>query len=320
MRKFFLVIGSILLLLIGAVHAQQKDVTGTVTDATGTPVPNASIRIKGTKTGTSADANGQFKIKASANTVLIVSGIGFETREVTVGNAATVEVRLPQDTRALSEVVVTGVGTATTKKKLGISVQSVSAAQLPAAPTASIDQALIGKVPGAQISSISGNPGDPVNIVLRGINTVQRGTLPIVLVDGIQMSATDLNSLDLSSIDRVEVVEGAAASALYGAQGANGVIQLFTKKGKIGRPQINISSSYAGNSYINSGDFHKARLHPYLTDASNNIIDYASGQPLKYLDDGTLTGISYANATSLPSGGKTQCQLQVWYIEPAQHQ
>src|SRR6516164_5795560 len=101
MRKFFLVIGSILLLLIGAAHAQQKDVTGTVTDATGTPVPNASIRIKGTKTGTSADANGQFHIKAAANTVLIVSGIGFETREVPVGSGPTVQVRLSQDTRAL---------------------------------------------------------------------------------------------------------------------------------------------------------------------------------------------------------------------------
>jgi TonB-linked SusC/RagA family outer membrane protein len=315
MRKFLLMTGGLLCLLVTATFGQTKQVTGSVTDISGSPIPNASIRIKGTKTGTSADASGNFTIMASPSTVLIISGIGFETREVTVGNLTKVTVQLPQDNRSLNEVVVTGVGTATTKKKLGIAVQSVSASQLPATPTASIDQALVGKVPGAQISTISGNPGDPVNIVLRGINTVQRGTKPLIMMDGVEVPG-DLTSLDLSSVERVEVVEGAAAATLYGAQGANGVIQLFTKKGRAGKVSLNFSSSYAGNSYINSGNFHKSALHPYLTDASNNIVDYATGQPLQFTPDGLLKGISYANATSLPSGEKHSANSRYGILSP----
>src|SRR5204862_2741500 len=116
-----------------------------------------------------------------------------------------------------------------------IAVEAIAADRLPATPSASIDQALVGKIAGAQISSVSGNPGDPVNILLRGINTVQGGTKPLILVDGVQVAATDINSLDLSNIERVEVVQGAASASIYGAQGANGVIQVFTKKGKKGR-------------------------------------------------------------------------------------
>ena len=93
------------------------------------------------------------------------------------------------------------------------------------------------------------------------------------MLDGIQVRTTDLNSLDLSTIERVEVVQGAASAALYGAQGANGVIQLFSKKGKKGAPAINFSTGYAANSYINTGHVNKANLHPYATDANNNIVD-----------------------------------------------
>src|SRR5258708_35763536 len=172
-----------------------------------------------------------------------MSAIGFEAKEVRGGTSPVLNGQLSTDSKSLSEVVVTGVGTATSKRKLGIAVESVSSDKLPAAPTASIDQARIGKLPEAQKSSISGNPGDPVNIVLRGINTVQGGTKPLILVDGVEVRATDINSLDLSNIERDEVVNGAASSTMYGAQGANGVIQIITKKGKKGGTQINFSSA-----------------------------------------------------------------------------
>jgi outer membrane receptor protein involved in Fe transport len=219
------------MLVTMGLHAQLTQITGKVTDATGTPIPSATIRLKNGKGGTSADLQGAFTIKAPPNSVLVASGIGYETKEVKI-TGETINIQLNTDSRSLSEVVVTGVGVATSKKKLGISVESVTASQLPAAPSASIDQALIGKIPGAQISSVSGNPGDPVNILLRGINSIQGGTQPLIMLDGIQVRTTDLNSLDLSTIDRVEVVQGAASAALYGAQGANGVIQLFSKKDK----------------------------------------------------------------------------------------
>jgi TonB-dependent starch-binding outer membrane protein SusC len=272
MRKNRHFLTCILLLVTMGLHAQTTQITGKVLDPTGTPIPSATIRTKGGKSGTSADANGVFSIKAPLNSMILISGIGYETKEVKI-TSATMSITLNNDSKSLSEVVVTGTGVATSKKKLGISVEAVSASQLPAAPSASIDQALIGKIPGAQISSVSGNPGDPVNILLRGINSIQGGTQPLIMLDGIQVRTTDLNSLDLSTIDRVEVVQGAASAALYGAQGANGVIQLFSKKGKKGASVVNFSTGYAANSYINTGNVNKSKFHPYRTDANNNVVD-----------------------------------------------
>ena len=292
MRKFKILMVCILLLTTLGVFSQTKEVTGKVTDATGSPIPGATIKIKGSKGGTSAAADGSFKLTIPESATLVISGVGFENKEIKPGGLTVITIQLNQDTRSMNEVVVTGVSTATSKRKLGIAVESISSEKLPAAPTSSIDQALIGKISGAQISSISGNPGDPVNIVLRGINTVQGGTKPLILVDGVEVRATDINSLDLTNIERVEVVKGAASATLYGAQGANGVIQIITKKGKQGATAITFSSSYAANSYINSGNVHKAKLHPYLTDASGNLTD-ASGNLLSYNDVGSLDGVYY---------------------------
>ncbi len=176
---------------------------------------------------------------------------------------------------------------ATEKKKLAIAVETVTADKLPAAPTASIDQALVGKIAGAQISSVDGTPGANINILLRGVNTINRGTNPMILVNGVQMGATNLNSIDLSTIERVEVVQGAAAATIYGAQGANGVIQLFTKKGKAGKLNIDISSSISQNELLNIGGVRKAMYHNFATDASGNIVD-GSGNPITLDTNNTM--------------------------------
>ncbi|WP_461114888.1 SusC/RagA family TonB-linked outer membrane protein [Spirosoma jeollabukense] len=275
--------------------AQDRRIVGKVTSAEdGSPLPGVSVVLKGTTKGTTTDVGGIFDISVpqAKGSVLIFSFVGVATQEIPIGNQSELNVSLVSDSRLLTEVVVTGSGVATSKAKLGIAVESVSGKNLPQTPTASIDQALIGKIPGAQISSVSGNPGDPVNIVLRGINTVQGGTKPLIMVDGVQIAATDINSLDLSNVERVEVVQGAASASIYGAQGANGVIQVFTKKGKKGRVAVNFSTSYSANEFINSGNVKKADLHPYLTDASNNLID-PSGKPLTYNEYGSIEGISY---------------------------
>ncbi len=287
-----------LLLMLGFVLSAavygQSTVTGKVTDDKGNPIQGASIIEKGTRNGARAGADGSFTMKIKPGASLVVSAIGFQDKTIKAGTSGILSISLATDVASLTDVVVTGVGSATTKKKLGIAVQSITADKLPAAPTASIDQALVGKIPGAQISSISGNPGDPVNILLRGINTVQGGTKPLILVDGVEVHATDINSLDLSNVDRIEVVQGAASSTLYGAQGANGVIQVFTKKGKQGAVAINFSTSYSTNEYVNNGNVHKATLHPYLTDANGNFIRaVGSLTPLTYDSVGNLPGVVY---------------------------
>jgi TonB-dependent starch-binding outer membrane protein SusC len=272
MRKLLNFWGVMLLLLSNTLNAQQREVTGKVTDPTGAPISGASIGIKNSKTGTIAGFDGSFKINVPANATLTISAIGYEDKSIAVGTLTSIAVSLEVDTKSMTEVVVTGTGVATSKKKLGISVESISSDKLPPAPTASVDQALVGKIAGAQISSTNGSPGRPTNILLRGINTINRGTSPMILLDGLEVRATDLNSLDLSGIDKIEVVQGAAAATIYGAQGANGVIQLFSKKGKVGKVKIDISSNISSNKMLNEGDVHKARLHPFTTNANGEVV------------------------------------------------
>ncbi len=264
-----------ILLLFGTqtLWAQTSKVTGKVTDSKdGSPLSNVTVKVKGGGTTTS-EFDGSFSIVVKTQeATLEFSYIGYTTLSVKAKAGESVTISLEIDQKALSEVVVTGVGVATSKKKLGISVESITSDKLPPAPSASVDQALVGKIAGAQISSTNGSPGRPTNILLRGINTINRGTSPMILMDGIEVRATDLNSLDLSGIERIEVVQGAAAATIYGAQGANGVIQLFSKKGKPGKIRIDVSSNVSMNTMLNNGDVRKAGLHPFTTNSNNEVI------------------------------------------------
>jgi TonB-linked SusC/RagA family outer membrane protein len=250
--------------------AQTSQVTGKVTDEKGAAIAGASVKEKGTRNGISTEQDGTFTLNVKKGSSLVIASLGFESKTVTATENLTI--KLVNDVQSLAEVVVTGTGTATSKRKLGISVESINSSKLPSVPAASLDQALVGKIPGAQISSVSGNPGDQVNIVLRGINTIQGGTRPMILMDGVEIPFSNLSTIDLTQVERVEVVQGAASATLYGAQGANGVIQIFTKKGIKGKVAINASTSIAQNSFINSGHFASPTMNPYLTDANGNLI------------------------------------------------
>ena len=278
-----------------SLKAQNGTISGKVINSSdGTPLGGVSILVKNSKTAVISGLDGSFTVKSnSSKPVLEVSSIGFLTKSVAVPASGAVTVSLDPDVKTLSEVVVTGVGVATSRKKLGISVESITSEKLPPTPTASIDQALVGKIPGAQISSINGTPGAHTNIILRGINTLQGGTNPLIMVDGVQLGVTDLNSLDLSNVDRIEVIQGAASATIYGAQGANGVIQIFTKKGRQGQTSINFSTSGSLNQFINSGNVHKAHFNSFRTDADNNIVD-ANGNAIQVQPDGTISGLAWA--------------------------
>lgn len=281
MRKTLLMLMGLLCLCIQLLA--QGVITGKVTSARdGSPIAGASVSVRGGRSVVSS-VEGTFTIPAKKDEeTLVVSFIGYYETSVKAKPGTAVAVALKEDVRTLSEVVVTGTGVATSKRRLGISVESIGGSKLPSVTTASVDQALVGKIPGAQISSVSGNPGDKVNIVLRGINSVQGGTRPLIILDGIEIPFENLTMIDLGQVDHIEVVQGAASSTIYGAQGANGVIQIFTKKGIKGRMSINVSSSLAYNSFINSGHFGKADKHPFLTDASGNIISGGTDSTLGY--------------------------------------
>lgn len=270
----------LMMVVVGATLA-QRTVVGTVTSKEGETLIGASVIVKGASAGARTDINGKYSVQVpSGYNTLTIAYTGYETQEIALGASNVVDVVMAGNT-SIQEIVVTGTGVGTDKRKVPIDVQTLNSKSLPPSPTASVDQALVGKIAGAQISSVNGTPGAKVNILLRGINTINRGTSPMILIDGVEMGATDLNTIDLNTIDRVEVVQGATAASIYGAQGANGVIQLFTKRGKSGKINVDFSSSYAQNQYLNVGNLHKATLHGFNTNASNEVVG-GTGKPLTY--------------------------------------
>ena len=280
MKKNLLMTFLLAFFTLTSLVAQDRKITGKVTSAEdGSGLPGVTVSIKGTGKGTQTNVDGVYSVSVSGSATLVFSFVGLNSQSVSVGNQSVINVALTTDARQLSEVVVTGTGTAIDKRSTAIDVQAITAKNLPSVPTASIDQALIGKIAGAQISSANGMPGQPVNIVLRGINTINRGTSPMILLDGVELGSTDLNSIDLNIIERVEVIQGAAAATIYGAQGANGVIQLFSKKGKAGKVSIDINSSYVNSTPLNVGNLSKADKHGFITNSNNEVIG-GSGQPL----------------------------------------
>jgi len=295
------------------VRAQERTVSGRVTateDASA--LPGVNVVLKGTSTGTVTDSDGNFKLSIpSTGGSLVFSFIGLQTTEIPIGDRSVVDVSLGLDVTQLSEVVVTGVGVATDKRKLAISVESLSGDKLPSLPSASIDQALVGKIAGAQIMSASGSPGSPVSIQLRGINTLSGGTQPLIMVDGVQMQSTSLNSLDLSNVERIEVVQGASAATIYGAQGANGVIQIFTRKGKAGKMRIDFSARTSSDHFLNVGDLRQAKNHSFSVDANGDIVD-TDGNLLEVIPPGFWAAVNWENDASAKNDRPYQNNTQ-WY-------
>ena len=281
-------VGVLVLALINtAVWAQT--VSGTVTDENNQPLPGATIVVQGTNTGTTSDFDGNYQIRARQGQTIVFSYVGYATQNVVV-NSTTLDVSLQAD-NTLDEVVVTGTGVATSKRKTAISVETVKGENLKPAPAGDLSQALIGKVPGARIQSTSGQPGQQQNILLRGINSLST-TQPMILVDGIQINTDNINNgsdsnvssrladLDLSDIDRIEVIQGAAAGTIYGAQGANGVIQVFTKRGKAGKIKIDLKTNIGVSSALR-GNFGLTNRHYFETTSDGYLSANASGDRLE---------------------------------------
>lgn len=262
-------------------YAQNIVAGKVVSSKDNTPLSGVTVTVKNTNLGSITDSEGKFVLNISEGTeVLVFSYVGFQTHEEIIAGRNIVDITLKPAVLVLSEVVVTGTGVATEKRKLAFAVETIVSEYLPISPTASIDQALVGRIPGAQISSVVGTPGSEMGILLRGINSLNRSTMPMILVDGIQMAATLISAIDPNSIEKIEVIQGAAAATIYGAQGANGVIQLFTKKGKSGNLKVEFSVGLANNEFLNVGGLRKASLHGFATNANNEVINPGNGVAL----------------------------------------
>jgi TonB-linked SusC/RagA family outer membrane protein len=237
LTAFFLLLG-----FEGFAQANGKHpVTGKVAGGDGQGLPGVTVVVKGTTDGAATDATGNFSIQAANTDVLVFSFIGFSTQEVTVGNKTQINVTLREDAKALEEVVVVGYGTQQKKLVTGATTQ-VKGEDLQKQSTTDALQALQGQAPGVQISSTSGQPGESMKVVIRGLGTIGNAG-PLYVVDGVLTG--DISYLNPADIQSIDVLKDAASAAIYGSQAANGVVLITTRQGKAGQPaQITFDTYY----------------------------------------------------------------------------
>jgi TonB-linked SusC/RagA family outer membrane protein len=240
LRLFLMLIIANMLISVNA-FAQSKTISGVVTDANGDdPLIGVSIVLKGTTTGTVTDIDGKFSLEANTGDVLIFSFIGYLNTEVTVANQASISVSMETDMVGLDEVVVIGYGTQKKKLLTGATAQ-VNGSELEKRNSTNALQAMQGQVAGVNITSSSGQPGESMKVTIRGVGTIGNST-PLYIVDGVQ--TTDVNYLNNSDIESIDVLKDAASAAIYGSRAANGVILITTKKGKVGNSQVTFDAYY----------------------------------------------------------------------------
>ncbi|MFC2109697.1 SusC/RagA family TonB-linked outer membrane protein [Bacteroidota bacterium] len=231
-----------ILLLSFVSISNAQSVSGTVI-ADGQPLPAATVHLKGTSIGTSTDFDGNFTIQANSESVLVISYIGYATKEVLVGNQSKISVTLETDNQ-LDEVVVIGYGTQK-KSDLTGSVSSVSAEDITASPVARVDQALQGRASGVQVTQVSGAPGAGTVIRVRGGNSITGSNEPLWVIDGIVVGTNfNLNNINSNDIKSIEILKDASSIAIYGSRGANGVVLVTTKNGKgagSGKPEVSVN-------------------------------------------------------------------------------
>ncbi|MCK9412539.1 MAG: SusC/RagA family TonB-linked outer membrane protein [Prolixibacteraceae bacterium] len=229
-------------LLNGA--AQQGAISGKVADTKGNPIPGATVLVKGTTVGTITDSEGKFKLSLPVGAKsLVISFIGMKTQEVTIGRTSTFNFVMEDETIGIEDVVVVGYGT---QKKVTVtgSVASVKGTELIKSPVVNMSTALVGRVSGVTGTQSSGQPGaDEAVLRVRGIGTLSSAAAsPLVLVDGIERS---FSQLDPNEIESISVLKDASSTAVYGIRGANGVIIVSTKKGKEGKPIVSYTGNYS---------------------------------------------------------------------------
>lgn len=276
----------------------QQKIQGKIIDEEGLPLPGATVLEKGTSNGTVTDFDGNFTLSLSTeNPVLEVSFLGFKTQEVVVNGKQTIEVQLMSDDNALEEVVVVGYGTQKKSDVTG-SIASVKSEDFNKGVVTNPGQLIQGKLAGVNVSSVSGEPGAAQNIIIRGVGSLRSGTTPLFVVDGFVLdnSATGLQSNPLNfinpqDIESIDVLKDASATAIYGARAANGVVVITTKKGQVGKSEINLNTSTAIATLSNKIDvFDADEFRREVRASGGNLEDF--GGNTDWQDALTRTAIS----------------------------
>lgn len=270
---------------------QAKKITGTVTDAMG-PVIGANVLEKGTTNGVITDIDGNFTLNVQPGATIVVSFIGYQPQEIVVGNQTSFKIQLKEDTELLDEVVVVGYGVQKKKLVTGATVE-VKGEDIAKLNTTQALGALQSQSPGVNIQAVSGQPGDGFKINIRGAGT-NGNTAPVYVIDGV--AGGDINALNPADIERIDVLKDAASCAIYGSSGANGVILITTKQGKVGKVSVSYDGNIGWANIYKMPDMLNAKEYMAVMDqvAYNN-----GGQPYdwsKFVDADLLT--AYQNGTN----------------------
>lgn len=274
-----------------------RKVAGIVNDEAGTGLPGVSVVVKGTTRGTTTNADGRFDVEVpNDNATLVFSYLGYVTQEITVGNQVQLTVALKVDAKSLEEVIVVGYGVQR-KSDLTGSVGTVKGEALQERPSASLNQALSGRITGVNVSVNSGRPGGRANIRIRGNTSVSVANNPLYVIDGVILNATDLANgstpmdyINANDIASIEVLKDASATAIYGARGANGVILVSTKRGSKDGGRVNYDTDFSVGvlprkiPLLNSEEFLRIEDVAYENAKKYDPVGWAGG---KYVDPKT---------------------------------
>lgn len=221
-------------------------ISGTIVDEKGETIIGASVAVQGTTLGTITNVDGEYSLAdVPENSQITISFIGYQSISLPANAKALGKIVMKEDNELLDEVVVIGYGTTTVKSATG-SISSVKANELQSYPSTNFASALSGKMAGVQVSLPSGAPGGSPVINVRGIGTLTAGSKPLIVVDGFPLTeGSDINSINMSAIQSIEVLKDAASTAIYGSRGANGIIMITTKSGKTSKPNVSLSATFS---------------------------------------------------------------------------
>lgn len=279
---------------------QLHKVTGTVTGSNGEPLPGVTVMAKGTGIGTLTDQYGKFALSnLPAGATLVFSFVGMQQQEIEASGKSVIDVTMVEESIGLDEVVVIGYGTQK-KRDVSSSIVSLSTENLKDKPVANFSQAIQGQLAGIRILNSNNAPGGGSNIIIRGLTSINASNSPLIVIDGFplkdgfDMNENPLNAINPADIESIEVLKDASSSAIYGAQAANGVILISTKKGKTGKPTISFNASYGMENMtrkvntLNRTDFIQflddARAQAYIIEDPNLGTDDPNAPTWKWSD------------------------------------
>ncbi|HEY0668492.1 MAG TPA: SusC/RagA family TonB-linked outer membrane protein, partial [Sphingobacteriaceae bacterium] len=260
----------------GSAYSLPVEIRGRVTGEDGEALIGVSIKVKGTNIGASTDANGQFSLSVpEGNNTLVITYIGYVTQEIVVNDQTSLNIRLLEDSKSLDEVVVVGYGTAK-RSSVTAAISKIENKILDQVPSARPETALVGRLAGVNVSTNRSRPGDAPVIRVRGAGSITASNDPLIVIDG--FAGGSFNNVNMNDVQSIEVLKDASSAAIYGSRGSGGVIIVTTKKGRLGKPQLNFNA-YAGiaNAIGHDDWISGQEFYDYVARYQNREFTWAGG-------------------------------------------